>query len=157
MPHWKNVIAQLEQLKKNIPRIVGIEMVNHANDNLRSESFEGTRWPARKAGAPRDQGRRLLIDTGDGQRSIKVSRESTTQVDLNANDYMQAHNEGATISGTASVRSHSRTRKGRGERVSSHTRKMNTKLPERRFIGVSAKLKERIHRSIFKRLFAILK
>lgn len=157
MAHWKEVVAKLETLRANIPRIVGIEMVNHANENLRSESFEGQKWPARKAGAVRDAGRRLLIDTGDGQRSIRVSRQDEDQVDLTANEYMQAHNEGAKITGKVSISSHSRTRKGRTEQVSSHSRTMNTQLPERRFIGVSKKLAARINNAIFKRIFAILK
>jgi hypothetical protein len=157
MADYKVIISRLLALKASIPRIVGNEMINEAHDNLRNESFEGKKYVPRKSGSPRDQGRRLLLDTGDGERSIRIQRESGERVDLTANDYMQAHNEGATIRGTFNVRSHIRRRNGRSEQVSAHSRTVDTKLPERPFIKATAKLIRRVNGAIFKRLIAILK
>jgi phage gpG-like protein len=155
MPHYKEVIAKLKKLAAEIPEIAGNEMVNHALDNIRAQGFEGTKWPPRKAGAPRNEGRALLIDTGDGMRSIRVTRKTGEYVEVDANDYMEAHNTGATISGTFGVRSHQRTRAGRTSTVRSHSRKVNTKLPERTFLAPSDALSARIVAAIAKRFNTI--
>lgn len=152
MPHWTEAVRRLEQLKLDIPKLTGNEMVNFALDNIRKESFEGKPWPKRKAGAVRDSGRNLLVDTGAGRRSIRVLRSTPAKTELTANDYMQAHNEGEQ--GTFSVRAHTRTRKGRSEQVSSHSRKMN--LPERRFTGKSNEQTSRIQKVITNRIIKAL-
>jgi len=152
MPHWTESVRRLEQLKLDVPKLAGNEMVNFALDNIRKESFEGKPWPKRKAGAVRDSGRNLLVNTGAGRRSIKVSRSTPQQTQLTANDYMQAHNEGEN--GTFTVNAHSRTRKGRTHNVASHSRKMN--LPERRFTGKSDEQTTRIQKVITNRIIKAL-
>lgn len=151
MAHYQKVIIKLRQLRNEIPTIVGEEMVNYAHSNLRKESFDGEKWPPRKPGAPRDQGRRLLMDTGDGQRSIRKIRQTDTEVDVSANDYMEAHNRGARISGTFAVKGHTRRRNGRAITVKPHTRNVNTVLPTRTFLAPSPALNKRITKAILKR------
>jgi phage gpG-like protein len=154
--HWKVAVQKLEQLKADLPKLVGNEMVNYALDNMNAESFDGKKWKKRKPGAPRNEGRKLLVDTGAGRRSIKVQRADQDRVDLTANEYMQAHNEGAKISKTVQVRSHARKRKGRSETVGSHSRKMNTQLPERKFTGKSPVQTTRINKMIANKIVKAL-
>ena len=134
----EQTIAKLRQLKHDLPVLVGNEMKNFALDNMRAEAWEGKPWPRRKKGAKRDAGRRLLIDTGDGERSVRVVRISSDTIELTANEYMIAHNAG--VNKTVSVKAHRR----KGHRVKGHSRKMN--LPQRQFAGRSATLSGRIEK-----------
>ena len=143
----EQAIANLQQLERDLPKIVANEMVNFALDNIRAESWSGVPWAKRKPGSVRDSGRNLLVDTGAGRRSIKAVQKPSG-ASLTANEYMQAHNEGARIQGTFSVRTHTRTRKGRKETVQQHSRTVNFELPERRFTGVSDKQSERINKLV---------
>jgi phage gpG-like protein len=144
-------IRELQTLKGQIKKIAANEMVNFALDNIKNESWEGQRWKSRNPKATRNQGRKLLVDTGDGRRSI-TAKETSTGAQLTANKYMQAHNEG--VNKTVGVRAHSRTRKGRSERVKSFTRKMN--LPQRQFTGKSQTQTNRIEKIIANRIAAAL-
>lgn len=156
MPHWTVSVARLEQFKKDLPKLVGNEMVNYALDNMDAEAFDGKKWPARKPGAPRNQGRKLLVDSGDGRRSIGIQKATQSEVQLTANEYMQAHNEGETIRGTYMVRSHTRNRGGKTIDVSAHSRTVNFTLPERRFSGKSAVQTRRIQAMISKGIIKAL-
>lgn len=142
MAHWTETVKKLERLKSNLELIAANEMVNDALDNIRAESYEGRKWKKRKAGAPRNEGRGLLVDSGAGRRSINAKKTAPGKASLTANDYMQAHNEG--VQQNVNVRAHSRTRKGRTSNVKSFTRDMN--LPERRFSGKGKKLIKRIEK-----------
>jgi phage gpG-like protein len=154
--HWTEAIRRLQLLKQDLPKIVGNEMVNFALDNIRAESWEGAPWQKRKPGAPRDRGRRLLVDKGHGRRSIKVKSATMYRVLLTAVDYMQAHNEGARIQGKYRVRAHVRRHRRGSYQVRSHTRNVNFKLPERRFTGKSRKQTRRIESVIQKRILKAL-
>lgn len=139
----EQTIRLLEQAKRDLPVLVGNEMVNFAQDNILAESFDGRGWPARRANAPRNEGRGLLRDTGTGFRSIQFKRRGR-YVYLQAIIYMVAHNEGARIAGTFQVRAHQRTRRGRTESVRAHTRTVNFRLPKRTFAAYSPRLDRRI-------------
>lgn len=118
--HYLQAIANLQSLKQRLPTLVGNELVNDALDNIRLErDINGQPMKPRSPKAKRNTGRKLLVDTGEGRRSIRAKRTGNT-VKLEANDYMVAHNEG--VNKTVSVRS----RKGR-----TFSRKMN--LPQREF------------------------
>jgi phage gpG-like protein len=155
MASWQKAVAALRKFKTEIPLLVANEMVNFALDNMRTESFAGVPWAPRKANAARNSGRRLLIDTADGERSIKASRVNESVVEVIANEYMEAHNTGANINTTVVVHQHTRKRKGRSEEVKSHSRRMNVKLPKRTFIEPSKELDNRIEKALttrFKKL-----
>ena len=140
-----------------MPDIVENEMVNTALDNLHAEkTADGSPMQPRKAGSKRNQGRRILLDTGDGDRSIR-GRQNGNVITVEANEYMVAHNEGATIAGTFSVRAHTRRRRGKSEEVGSHTRTVNIKLPERTFLAPGKQLYTRIQNALESRLKALLK
>jgi hypothetical protein len=156
MSSWDRSIAQWRKFRNEIPDIIGAEMVTFSTDNIRTGSFEGKPWPARRSSAARNQGRGLLIDTGDGLRSIAYRKQGGF-VKVVAIDYMVAHNEGARISGTFGVRSHSRRRLGRTERVRAHSRNVNIKLPQRQFSGPSRIQNQQIRTALIKRLNRILR
>lgn len=142
MAHWTEAVKKLEALKREVPVIAGNEMVNFALDNIKNESWEGRPYKKRKPGSKRDSGRKLLVDTGRGRRSID-DKITGTRVSLTAIDYMVAHNEG--VNKTVSARS----RKGK-----SYSRKMN--LPQRQFTGESRSQTERIEKVIQQRIIQAL-
>lgn len=135
MPDWRDSIKRLEAVKQKIGTITGNEMVNFALDNIQRESWEGKKWKPRKPGTHRNQGRKLLVDTGKGRRSIRISKSSITRTELEAVDYMEAHNEG--VHQTVNAKS----RKGK-----SYTMKMN--LPQRQWTGKSEEQTARIENLI---------
>jgi phage gpG-like protein len=147
MPHWTIAIQRLQQLKADIPKLAANEMVNFALDNIRKESWEGRKWQKRKPGTRRDRGRGLLVDTGDGRRSIEA-KPVTGGALLTANEYMAAHNDG--VNKTVSVRGHRR----KGADVSAHSRNMN--LPQRQFAGKSKEQDDRITKIINNRIVKAL-
>jgi phage gpG-like protein len=148
MPTIQQSIANLEALKRDVPKIVANEMVNYALDNIRKGvDVNGKPLKKRKSGSPRDAGRAILVDTGDGRRSITAKPKGNV-VELTANDYMQAHNDGAKQ--RVNVRAHTRKRKGRSENVKSFTKQMN--LPQRQFTGKSTEQDNRIAKVIQQRI-----
>jgi phage gpG-like protein len=144
MPTIEQSIKNLEALRAKVPKIVANEMVNYALDNIRKGvDVRGKPFKPRKPGSQRNIGRGPLVDTGEGRRSIEA-RADATGATLTANKYMQAHNDG--VNKTVSVRSFTRTRKGRSESVRGFSRQMN--LPQRQFTGKSDAQTERIEKII---------
>ena len=149
-------------------------MVNYALDNLRAEGIDGVPWAPRKSNAVRNKGRRLLIDTGDGERSIR-GRADRNSAQVDANEYMGIHNKGGTFTvrahkrtkydsvmvetGTYSIKTKRankrRTKVARIERgdVKAHTRV----VPARTFIAPTKVLFTRIETVLIKRLNTLLK
>lgn len=85
--------------------------------------------------------------TGDGRRSIQAS-VTATGAQLTANEYMVAHNEGATVRGTFRVRQHTRRRGGRAQTIKAHSRTVNFTLPQRAFAGKSREQINRIEKRV---------
>ena len=95
MPDIRIVIQRYNTFLKELPNIVAEVLIDWVNDNFSRESFEGRSWPQRKDG---DSSRALLVKTGRGRRSIRISRKTKEQVELTTDlDYMIAHNDGAEI------------------------------------------------------------
>ena len=145
-------ISNLQALKRQLGTIAANEMVNYALDNIKKETdIYGKKMQKRKPGAARNERRGLLVDKGDGRRSI-TAKATPTGASLTANEYMEAHNTG--VKKTVSVRAHARTRRGRSENVKSFSRKMN--LPARTFTGKSDAQTERIEKIIAQRIVKAL-
>lgn len=156
--HYTKAISALRKLKSEMPTLVANEMVNFALDNLEAEKdVHGAPLKPRKSTAPRNHGRRILKDKGDGDRSIRISKKTASVVEITANEYMEAHNIGAHINTTANVRAHSRRRKGRVEQVSAHQRKVDIQLPQREFFAPSPELDKRILNTLTKMFNQLLK
>lgn len=158
MAHYTETIKKLQQFKREMSTLVGNEIVNFALDNLDAEiDKNGAKLKPRKSNAPRNSRRRILKDTGDGDRSIQIGKKTAREVTVVANDYMAAHNEGAHIIATAKVKQHTRRRNGRNETVKAHTRNVNTQLPTREFLGPGKKLDTRIVNTLSKRFKTLTK
>lgn len=143
MPHWQIAVQRLQQLKEDLGKIAGNEMVNDALDNIRAErDINGAPMKPRKPGTRRNSGRSLLVDTSRGRRSIR-HKEENTRVKLLGEEYMVAHNEGVN-----------RTVSARSRRGKSFTRRMN--LPKREYAGDSPKLRSRINKIVANRIVRAL-
>lgn len=162
--NYKQVTERYGRLKANLTKLVGNEAVNFAKDNFRKQGFEEfpgrvRKWKKRRGGAPRDKGRAILVDTGKGKRSIRVGQTTPTTVKIVTDtDYMQAHNDGLRIQGTARVRAHQRrTRTGKVTTVRAHTRQVNFQMPKRQFIGPSDELNRRVNKRYQLELIKVFK
>lgn len=125
----------------------GVVAVNFSKERfVKKDWLDGSSrqvWEKRKKA---DKGS-LMVRSGRLKRSIRKMSEGDYFVYVGTDvPYAQIHNEGGTIKKTATVRSHSRTRKGRVSRVKSHRRNMNLTMPKRQFLGDSDALAKRIER-----------
>lgn len=155
---------------KKLPAEIATVAVNFSKDRFRDQAWldrTKEKWKALKN--PRNRkGRRsqtILVDTGRLKRSIRKIKVTQNQIIIGSSEpYASIHNDGGEIKKTVQVKSHqvnshrrrsyTRTRAGRTEtikaqtvkafRVKSHARKMNTKIPARRFMGNSDRLNRRI-------------
>lgn len=95
MADIKTVIQRYNRFLVDLPAIVADEIIDWVLDNFDRQSFDGRPWPERK---DRDGSRALLIKSGRGRRSIRVSKRTAKQVEISTDvDYMIAHNDGAEI------------------------------------------------------------
>ena len=125
----------------------GVVAVNFSKERfVRKDWLDGSSrqvWDKRKK---KDKGS-LMVRSGRLKRSIRKMSEGDYFVYVGTDvPYAQIHNEGGELNKTITVRTHSRTRKGRTETVKSHRRKMNLKMPKRQFLGDSNALAKRIER-----------
>jgi len=169
----KNMRKGMENLRKRLPDVVGATAVEFYKGSFRRQGYiDNTmeKWKGRKK-QKKDRGskRAILVQSGALRRSIRVTHKDQNQVRVGTDvPYARAHNDGATINKTVEVTAHKRrkktkftssfsdvetrkerkrtTKKHTGEtvEVKSHSRKMNTKIPRRQFMGASKFLDKRI-------------
>lgn len=134
----------LAETLRNLPPILGEEVVNFAHDNFDRQSFNGVSWEKRKNptkwGKVDDEGRSLLIKTGKLRRSIRVSQILQDRVRITAGGadvpYAKAHNEGFSGNVTQNVNPFIRRgKKGENIGVSGFTRTIKQNIPKRQFIS----------------------
>lgn len=146
---------------RKLPNEVAAIAVNFSKERFREQAWlDKTKEPWK----PRKQRRRggqkksqtLLVNKGRLKRSIrKISANENTIIIGTDVPYARIHNEGGTIKETVTVKAHgrkqyTRRRKGRKEvvrahNVGTHTRRMNTNIPARPFLGKSYVLERRIY------------
>lgn len=148
----------IQKLSKKWPELAAVTAVNFSKERFIQKNWLGGdsfyKWEPRK----RKGKGSLMIKSGRLKRSIRKLKVTRNSVTIGTDvPYAEIHNEGGTINKSVNVSTHSRTRKGRTERVRSHTRKMNVTMPERRFIGESKALTKRIERMLEKKMNDILK
>lgn len=152
---------------RQLPRLVGNEVLNFAADNFRNQGFMGDTfeaWPKRKnpnkwGQAPKRNGRAILIDRGTLRRGNRVIRADWQAIIIgNSVKYARAHNEGVRLGIIQKVASFNRKVAARtyfkstvetpahDEQVKEHTRKINQYIPRRRFLGNSQYLQKRLVR-----------
>lgn len=144
----------------------GIIAVNFSKVSFRNKGWhDRTReqWKPRKR---KDRGS-LMARTGRLKRSIRRLSYGTAYVIIGTDvPYAKAHNEGKHIEQVVTVRSYkrkasvaTRVRKPSKKRVRvrSHQRRMNTKLPQRKFLGASQVLVKKIEYYMKKQAESMLK
>ncbi|SHJ75610.1 hypothetical protein SAMN02745146_0083 [Hymenobacter daecheongensis DSM 21074] len=186
---FEEFAARFRDFKQTVlPRLVGREALRTFDENFDNGGFTDKvfiRWKPRKGDTEnkgrrlgdggRQSGRALLIKEGSLRRSLRVAYAGPGSVRLVAGNqdvpYAGIHNDGGTISGTASVGAYVRRRFEEDEvskpgarkakfvkvttgsfQVKAHTRQLNTKMPRRRFMGASAKLMDRVGRLFFRHI-----
>lgn len=169
-------IDAISRTYKTLPNEIAAVAVNFSKERFVSQSWLDTtkeNWKPRKRQRKSTHGHRtknqtLLVHTGRLKRSIRKISADESQVIIGSDvPYAQIQNDGGTINKAVAIKSHqvnqfSRTRKGRREtvkehEVKSHTRKMNTTIPSRRFLGTSYTLSKRIINLITARFMRALK
>ncbi len=164
-------IDALSRTYKTLPKEIGAVAVKFSKERFVSQAWlDSTKenWKARKRPRKGKGSQTLLVKTGRLKRSVRVISADETQIVVGSNvPYAQIHNDGGKIEKTVAVKTHtvkehSRTRKGRKETVkehsvNAHTRKMNTTIPQRQFLGVSYTLSKRIENLITARFMRALK
>jgi len=168
---------------KKLPTEIATIAVNFSKERFKDQAWldqTKTKWTPRKKprGRSKKRSQTLLVDTGRLKRSIRKIKATPEQVIIGTDvPYAEIHNEGGKINETVTVKSHvvkshrrkayTRNRKGRSERikaqtvkaftVKAHKRKMNLKIPQRRFLGASYTLNKRIELHITARFMRALK
>ena len=111
----------IETELRNFVTVISVEAKNHFTKSFADQGFTDkglVKWQPRKSRS-RDDGRAILVKTGNLRRSIRVISRSINEVVIGSDlPYAQVHNEGG------------RTRRGR--------------MPKRQFIGESAVLNRKI-------------
>lgn len=144
----EDLLSQIEkplaETLRNLPPILGNEVVNFAHDNFDRQSFNGIAWQKRKNptkwGKRDDEGRSLLIQTGKLRRSIRVSQILQDRVKITAGGadvpYAKAHNEGVSGMVEQNVKPFTRrSKKGKMHGVDGFTRTIYQNIPKRQFIS----------------------
>ncbi len=154
---FKEAIKKATHFKERIlPAIVGTEAENHFKDSFHNEGFTDKtlepwqdvkrRTDPRPGSSKSERTRKILTGkTADLGESIRWDGNYNQLVKIQTDvEYAQIHNEGGTVSGTYSVRAHTRTVKGKTQNVKAHTRNVNYTMPKRQFMGESAELDKKI-------------
>ena len=151
----KRFRVALKKKLKELPPIVGKEVVLFSRDNFKKEAWQGKTvqpWPRRKAtkrGKP-DDGHPLLRDTGKGFKSVRVGKIEDYKVWVyaggNKAPYMRVHNFGfrGTVKQQVSEHTRRNRRTGKTVTVKPFARTINQNIPQRQFIGRSPALTKRI-------------
>lgn len=165
----KKLDAVLAAYKK-LPTEVATVAVNFSKDRFRDQAWlDQTKDKWKDLKQPRKRkGRRsqtILVDTGRLKRSIRKIKVSQNEIVIGSDvPYAKLQNDGGEIKKTVKVKAHqvkshrrrayTRQRDGRTENikaqkvktyvVKAHARKMNTKIPARRFMGQSKRLERRL-------------
>lgn len=155
---------------KKLPTEVATVAVNFSKDRFRDQAWLGEtkeKWKDLKQPRKR-KGRKsqtILVDTARLKRSIRKIKVTQNEIVIGSDvPYAKIHNEGGEIKKTVQIKAHqvkahrrrayTRVRDGRTENIKAqkvktfavkpHARKMNTKIPSRRFMGKSKRLERRI-------------
>ena len=152
------MLDRVERVSGTLPRKAATIAQNFSKfERFRAQNWVDTRtepWPKRK-GRQRGKSRNLLVQTGRLKQSIrKVSVTPEKAIIGTDVPYARVHNEGFRRNVTVSR--HTReSRKGRSYEVKSHKRRMN--IPQRKFLGASMVLDQRITRMMAAELTRAIK
>ncbi len=165
---WTDFVKKLDALSsayKTLPNDIAAIAVNFSKDRFRSQDWYDnarSKWKARKRNrkGSKKRSQTLLVDSGRLKRSIrKISADMNRVVIGTDVPYAQIHNDGGKLQQSVTVKTHTRKRRKRGgsSTVNSHTRKMNTTIPQRQFIGESNRLETELFLHIESKMEQALK
>lgn len=164
---------------------MGSMAVTFSVNRFRDQAWFDTKreaWPQRKKQRKKTKkrNRAILVSSGRLRRSIRVVTKGRNSVTIGSDvPYASIHNDGGRITDTVNVRAHTRaknemvtstftslkTKKTRSRKnrqrtgtvqVQAHKRTLNTVMPQRRFIGNSAKLEQEITQELENQLSKLL-
>lgn len=158
MEETKKVIRQL-------PLKVANTALNHFARNFQTESWEGRKWPVRSQWAVRNDGRALLRNSGTLFRALTkqvLGNRIRVFIAAPADQYADIHNEGGTITIKPNLKSikffwamyyaaPSGVEKSRWKAMALKMQSgasLTIKMPQRKFIGESAQLNDKIRKKI---------
>ena len=137
-----------------VPNVIAETATEFFKDTFKHQSWDGVPWPALNPiyAAKKTRGRgRILTRNGLLLNSIRPSHVAANRVVISAGNskvpYARAHNEGLRISGIRKVKTYTNTNfmgKGKPVKIKAHTRTVNYKLKQRRFMGHSPLLNQTI-------------
>ena len=171
----------LKTAHNKLPTEIAAVAVSFSKERFRDQAWLDEtkhRWKPRKQ--PRRGGKKrsqtLLVDTGRLKRSIRKISVTPNRITIGSDvPYATIHNYGGTITGTFNVRSptvrshrrraHPRTRRTetvkaqtiRTHTVVAHKRKVNIRISQRQFLGISYTLQKRLELLITARYMRALK
>jgi phage gpG-like protein len=154
MPEITQPIQELQrkfrQAFKTLSPVIGNEVVNFAKDNFKRQGFVDTAFnPWKPRTSKIDKGRAILIKTRRLERSIHVIRSNEQEVVVGSSaevPYARAHNEGFKGLVKQNVKSFQRKTIKGVQTVKAHSRTINQNIPQRKFLGKSANLTDRLKR-----------
>lgn len=159
----RDIVRKVDRFTKlEAPRIAGVEAKSFFKQRFVRQGWEDTSFKAWTKRASQDRGsrgsRKILVKTGALMNSIQYELKGPGKVQVMAKDipYAKIHNEGGTISGTHTVRSHRRRTRSAPTQVRSHSRSVNTTIPKRQFMGSSKALDRKIEKALSNRIKRIL-
>lgn len=165
-------------VQNDFPKFTAVTAVNHFRESWTNKGFTDgsglfSAWQdvrrRAKPKTPADLTRGILIGKGSGilRASVRALSVSAKRVQIGTDrPYAKIHNEGGEVSGTASVRAHSRRahsrRRGKKNQivkahsVKAHSRKFSFTMPKRQFLGESKPLTDSLQNFARQRFRSIL-
>ena len=143
-PKIPDFLSIAEGLKADARKFAKVYCLQWFDDSFQNQGFTDVGFQAwSNRTNDRRPGGAILIDTTFLRKSLQVLSESETQIAFGTHvPYSGVHNYGLRVRAIQNVRAFTRTRNGNREQVKAHIRKMDTKFPERKFIGESKLMME---------------
>ena len=143
-----NFFDRFDKRFEQVPHIISETSIAHFQERFKEKDWEGVPWPDYKKPKPGQSRSDLLRRSGRLFRSIQEKEANQHRVVITAGDsqsvqYARVHNEGLRVRGVRYVKPYTHNNLfGKGKRVSikGHTRKVDFKMPRRRFIGIGPTL-----------------
>jgi phage gpG-like protein len=134
-----NFLEIAEGLKRDVRLFAKVYCLQWFDDSFQNQGFTDTNfeaWEPRKS-PDRSPGRAVLIDTSFLRKSL-ISEEHENSMEFGSHvPYAGLHNNGERMRVVQYVRAHHRTKDGKRYQVKPHSRKLDIKFPQRKFIGES--------------------
>lgn len=167
----KRLLKLRSDLATKLPKKLGQAAETHFRNSFKRQGFTDkalVKWPARAKPPMTRRGKAkphtILYNHGLLRNSVRLVRHTWNDIQVVAGGqhvpYARIHNEGGTITKTVSVRAFDRrahmakTKAGmrmrKEAKVRAFTRRMNTVIPKRQFMGDSYVLRQKMRETITK-------